>query len=304
MSPAHPRPPATISVDVDPVDLHLIGYGYPGLPADPLVYAVALPRLAELFARCGVRATFFVVGRDARGQSRVLGRLAAAGHELASHSYSHPLAFSSLGARGMRDELVRSRAALEEAGGAAVAGYRSPNFDMSAAALRVLARCGYRYDASAYPTPLLLPARLLLALKSRDRGAVLRLRPWPFSMRRRPHDLRIGEKIVREFPASVTPLARLPIYHTLRYSLPDSRFESALDGFARRREPLSYLLHAVDALGLVEDRVDPRLRPHPGMRRPLAIKLDLLERSLRAIAQRFDVAPFHDRLAEPVGTRG
>ncbi len=298
------RPPATVSVDVDPVDLHLIGYGFPNLPADPLVYTAALPRLAELFGRLGVRATLFVVGRDARAQSRALRALAAAGHELASHSYSHPLAFSSLGARGMRDELVRSRAALEEAGGAPVAGYRSPNFDMSPAALRVLARCGYRYDASGYPTPLLLPARLLLALKSRDRGGVLRLRPWPFSMRRRPHDLRVGEKTLREFPASVTPRMRLPIYHTLRYSLADRRFESTLDGFVRRGEPLSYLLHAVDALGLAEDRVDPRLRPHPGMSRPLPAKLDLLERSLRAITQRFEVKPFLDRLAEPVGTRG
>jgi peptidoglycan/xylan/chitin deacetylase (PgdA/CDA1 family) len=290
------RPFATVSVDVDPVDLHLIGYGYRDLPDDPLVYDVALPRLAEVFLRCGVRATFFVVGRDAAPRAATLAALAAAGHEVAGHSFSHPLAFASLGEQGMREELLKTREALEAATGRSVVGYRSPNFDMDHTALRVLAECGYRYDASAYPTPLLFPARLLLALKSRDPGAVLRLKPWPFSFGRRPSVFRFGERTLHEFPASVTPWMRLPIYHTLRYSLSDARFESALDGFARRGEPLSYLLHAVDVLGLAEDKVDPRLAGHPGMNRPLAAKLDLLERSLRSIVQRFAIATFEERL--------
>ncbi len=290
------RPFATVSVDVDPVDLHLVGYGYRGLPADPGVYEVALPRLAELFERCGVRGTFFVVGRDAGRHAGALRALAGAGHEVASHSFTHPLAFASLGDAGMRGELERSRDALATATGRAPAGYRSPNFDMDRNALRVLAACGYRYDASAYPTPLLLPARLLLALKSRDPRSVLRLRPWPFSLERRPSALRFDGRTLHEFPASVTPGLRLPVYHTLRYSLADARFESALDGFARRGEPLSYILHAVDVLGLAEDRVDPRLAKHPGMDRPLAEKRDLLERSLKAIVQRFVPATFEARL--------
>ena len=289
------RPVATVSVDVDPVDLHLIGYGFPGLPADPLVYTHALPRLAEVFARCGVRATFFVVGRDAAAQAPALAALVGAGHEVASHSFSHPMAFASLGPGGMRDELEKSRAAIEAATGRAVQGYRSPNFDMDRTGLAMLAECAYRYDASAYPTPFLIPARLLLALKSTDRRAVLGLKLWPFSFDRQPSVLHFGARTLHEFPASVTPRLRLPIYHTLRYALGDARFASALDGFVARQEPFSYLLHAVDALGQSEDRVDPRLAKHPGMNWPLARKLDLLERSLRSVAERFAVATFEER---------
>src|SRR6185503_21246694 len=109
--------------------------------------------------------------------------------------------------------------AIEAATGRGVAGYRSPNFDMDRAALQVLADCGYRYDASAYPTPLMFPARVLLALKSKDPGAVMRLKPWPFSFERRPSVLKLGAHTLREFPASVTPGMRLPIYHTLRSAL-------------------------------------------------------------------------------------
>jgi hypothetical protein len=63
-----------------------------------------------------------------------------------------------------------------------------------------------------------------------------------------------------------------------------------------RREPISYLMHAADVLGLAEDGVDRRMGRWSGMRRPLAAKLDLLDRTLREIAQRFECVPYRDRL--------
>ena len=289
------RPPATISVDVDPVDLHLVGYGFPGLAPDPLAYTAALPRLLERFAAHGVRATLFIVARDAGAHADVLRAARAAGHEIACHSMTHPLGIASLEPEGRRRELAESKAVLERTLGADIAGFRAPNFDMDEPTLGELATLGYRYDASSYPSPLLLPARLVLALKSRDKLGVLKLKPWPFDWRRTPHR-RAGGRLV-EFPATVTPGTRIPIYHTLRYGLGDARFAAAIDGLARGAHPLSYLMHAVDALGLAEDRVDPRLAPHPGMNRPLAAKLALLDRTLAAIAARYDCVTFAERVA-------
>jgi len=295
------RPPATVSVDVDPVDLHLVGYGFRGLAPDPLVYTRAVPRLLELFSSLGVRATFFVVGRDAAAHADAVRAIAAAGHEVASHSLTHPMAFARLPEEGKRRELVESRAGLERAGGGRVVGFRSPNFDFDARSIAPLLDAGYRYDASAYPTPLLLPARLLLALKSRDPAAVRGLRPWPSSWMRRPHRWAAAGRSIQEFPVSVTPRLRFPVYHTARYFMDERRFRSLLDGFARRGEPLSYPLHAVDALGLREDGVDPRLARHPGLGRGLAAKLALLASSIGAIAERFDALPFAARLEPEVG---
>ena len=290
------RPAAVVSVDVDPVDLHLVGYGFPGLPRDPLVYTTALPRLLDLFARCAVNATLFMVGRDAEAQEHGIRIAAAAGHEIASHTWSHPLGFASLPVARQEHELADSRLALEAASGRRVVGFRAPNFDMNSAAAARLLDAGYRYDASAYPTPMMLPARAVLALKSSDPWAVLAMRPWPFTWRREPYDWEVRGGTLREFPVAVTPLLRMPVYHTLRYFSDDRRFESQLDGFVRRGETLSYVMHAVDVLGLAEDSVDPRLGKHPGMDRPLAAKLALLERSLRAIAARFDSRPYADLL--------
>jgi hypothetical protein len=210
---------------------------------------------------------------------------------VASHSHSHPMALTRMEAAGLREELTGSRVALGGAAGTEVVGFRSPNFDVDGRVLSALAGAGYRYDASGYPTPWLIPARLALALKSGDPAEVLRLRLLPFTMERRPHRL-AG---LTEFPIAVTRFLRFPIYHTARYWMSRRAFLHHLEGHARRGLPLSYPLHAVDALGLTEDSVDPRLSGHPGMRRPLDEKLALLRTTLADLASRFDCVPFRER---------
>jgi hypothetical protein len=89
----------------------------------------------------------------------------------------------------------------------------------------------------------------------------------------------------------------VPLYHTIRPSISDRRFDQHLDGFVARGESFSYALHGIDALGLNEDGLDPRIGVHPGMNASLEAKLSLLRRTMRAIADRFEIAPFADRLA-------
>src|SRR4030095_16906891 len=115
------RPSATISVDVDPVDLHLLGYGHRGEAPDERVYALAIPRLLERFDRARVRATFFVVARDAAAQSRALAAVKAAGHEIASHSLTHPMPFQKLPLEELAREGAEAKGGDEDrVGGAGV----------------------------------------------------------------------------------------------------------------------------------------------------------------------------------------
>jgi hypothetical protein len=226
----------------------------------------------------------------------VLAQVVMAGHEVASHSLTHPLGLAGLSAEGMRREFVESRWLLEKTSGAPVVGFRAPQFDMNARSLELLAEAGYAYDASACPTPMLIETRIAQLIRSRDLSAVLRLNVLPFTWRREPHSRHSGGRTLYEFPLSVTPWQRSPLHHSCRFRIGDVRFERMLDGFVRRGEPLSYLLHAVDVLGLAEDRVDVRLAGQPGMKQPLSAKLERLERTLRAIALRFEPLPFRDRL--------
>lgn len=285
-----------MSVDVDPVDLHLLGYGHRVDGPDGRVYTHALPRLLERFDRARIRATFFVVARDAPAHGRALAALKAAGHEVASHSLTHPMPFLKLPREELAREVGESRRRLEAAVGGPVLGFRAPNWDMGPRALAALAEAGYRYDASAFATPLQLAARMLLAWKGRDRRALTSMKLLPFTMARKPFRWRNGGREIVEFPVSTSPWLRLPVYHTARYFLGSRRFRRQLAGFARRGEPLFYPLHAVDALGLADDAVDRRLARHPGMDRALSHKLQLLDETLDAIAERFEVLPYRDLL--------
>jgi hypothetical protein len=94
----------------------------------------------------------------------------------------------------------------------------------------------------------------------------------------------------------VSPLLRLPFTHTLWYLVPAAVCRSTYRTIQRRRETLSYQFHAVDLLAVAEDGLDERIGRHPGMRWPLARKVDLLESMLRDIAGRYRVRTFSETL--------
>ena len=106
-----------------------------------------------LFAQSGVKATFFTLGWVAHRYPALIRRIVAAGHELASHGWDHQRVFTMTPA-AFRADLVRARAALEDASGVAVTGYRAPSFSIDARtpwAHAELAGAGYGYSSSVAP---------------------------------------------------------------------------------------------------------------------------------------------------------
>jgi peptidoglycan/xylan/chitin deacetylase (PgdA/CDA1 family) len=95
------------------------------------------------------KATFFVVTEDFKGE--VLETLLASGHEIASHTCSHPL-FTDLDGAAWRKEMRESKATLEQATGASVVGFRTPSWSVPHSRheefLDLLMEEGYEYDSS------------------------------------------------------------------------------------------------------------------------------------------------------------
>lgn len=113
----------------------------------------ATDRLLDLLASHGVTGTFFCLGWVAERNPDVIGRIAAAGHEIGSHGWSHRRV-NELAAEGFRHEVRRSRELLAELSGQPVLGFRAPNFSIVPGAewaLDVLIEEGYRYDSSVFP---------------------------------------------------------------------------------------------------------------------------------------------------------
>lgn len=110
-------------------------------------------RLLEVLAESNVRATFFVLGWVARKSPGLVRTIQSAGHEIASHGWSHKLVYNQ-----SREEFTRetrdSKALLEDITGRAVDGYRASTYSITARskwALDVLCELGFRYDSSIFP---------------------------------------------------------------------------------------------------------------------------------------------------------
>ena len=73
-----------------------------------------------------VKATFFVVGRQAEEHPDLVRRVVAEGHQVGSHTYSHPSLFCFLSPRRLRDEIERGQQAVLNACGLAPRFFRSP----------------------------------------------------------------------------------------------------------------------------------------------------------------------------------
>jgi peptidoglycan/xylan/chitin deacetylase (PgdA/CDA1 family) len=83
------------------------------------------PRLLDILATHQVRATFFLVGSYAQAEPDLVRRIAAGGHLIGNHSWSHPnLALTAAGK--VREELARTSETLEQIAGVPVRYFRPP----------------------------------------------------------------------------------------------------------------------------------------------------------------------------------
>jgi polysaccharide deacetylase family protein (PEP-CTERM system associated) len=124
--------------------------GWEGLPRrSPEVVA----RVLEFLAERESRATFFVVGWLAEREPEMVRGIAAAGHEVAAHSWDHRRV-STQAPADFRASIRRNKRVLEDLTGAEVLGFRAPSFSIVPGlewALDVLLEEGYRYDSSLFP---------------------------------------------------------------------------------------------------------------------------------------------------------
>jgi peptidoglycan/xylan/chitin deacetylase (PgdA/CDA1 family) len=83
------------------------------------------PRLLDMLKQRGTKATFFVVGQNAAEHPEILKRIVAEGHELANHSYTHPV-LASKSEAALREELDKTHQAVLKSTGFSMKVMRPP----------------------------------------------------------------------------------------------------------------------------------------------------------------------------------
>ena len=115
--------------------------------------ATGTDKVLELLEKHQVKATFFTLGWVAEQYPELVKKVAGAGHELGSHTYSHEKVYNQ-SKEAFREEISRTKKLLEDVSGQAVVSHRSPFFSItnkSLWALEVLREEGFTIDCSISP---------------------------------------------------------------------------------------------------------------------------------------------------------
>lgn len=295
------KPLATLSLDLDNEWSYLKTHGDAGWESFPSYLDLVVPRALDLLRDLDLRITFFIVGQDAAlpKNREALARIPAAGHEIGNHSFHHEPWLHLYSRDRVEDEIARAEDTIAEATSCIPTGFRGPGYSVSSTVLDILARRGYRFDASTFPSILGPLARAYYFLsarldptKRRERARLFGqvsdgLRPL------KPHFLVTPSGRLLEIPVTTFPLLRVPIHPSYllflgRFSGTTARayFRAALALCRVRSVEPSILLHPLDFLS--GDEV-PSLRFFPAMDRPAADKMAQLRAHLEDLRSAFDV---------------
>lgn len=100
------------------------------------------PFILDLLDRYGMKATFFLVGKQAAMYPELVRMIAQRGHQLGSHSQTHT-DLRRLDQRGVEQELVKSRAVIRQACGQTVTLFRPPGGNYDDEVRAAVAATGY-----------------------------------------------------------------------------------------------------------------------------------------------------------------
>jgi len=291
-----------ISIDLDPLACYRRLYGLreaAGGGADPVV-TVAVERFLELMAGLGAKGTLFCVGESLAhpAAQAALRAAAAAGHELANHTWSHPYALSRLPDPALAREIGDGARVIAELFGRWPAGFRAPGYLLGARVLGAARAAGARYDASALPSPAYQAAKAaavgLLRLGGRASAAILGdprealgpARPHRARLDRPWREARAGEDGMPELPISAA--LGLPLTGGL-LALLGGRAARALAAGLARRAWIQLELHGVDLLDLAADSLDPALGAERSLRVPWRRKAELYRGFLGRLLETHEV---------------
>lgn len=273
-------------------------------------YDDAVPRFLELFDRCGIRATFFMIGRDADSaakRSRVR-EIVACGHEVANHSHTHPYNFRSLTREQKVAEIEQADAAIADVAGVRPVGFRAPSLEIDPETVEIIADRGYLYDSSIFPGPFMwlfmLYGKVFVRHADYSLGSV-----WaptapsaPYvpnrrSLHRRARPTATGVSSIVEIPVALVPGTGVPFYGTLMRMLGPKAFDLGVR-MSRRRPNLHYLLHLLDLAQIEGSPLDAGMKNSPGVGLSFERRVAFTAHVMESLSALGDAVPMRELAAE------
>lgn len=312
------QPLVAVSIDLDGLDLYHAIHGIEINPEEKnAVYEVALSRFLAIFETLSIPSTLFVVTRYLSRKQVVdqLQRACDMGHELASHTHSHPYNLSSLSSEEITEELVQAEAVLKACFGIKPTGFRTPGYNLNDRVLSCVAERGYRYDSSVFPCPpyyfakaAVMAAMRIVGRKSGStmtdpRNLLAPIKPYIPTRGRcfRPAKGDNGYPLW-ELPMCVLPWLGLPIIGT-SLTLSPSIFRWGYPLLKRSQQYINLEFHGADLLGPGDPGVsDALLEKQPDLRRSVEKKTGIFTSVFEQIGENYKFVTL-DTMAQALSKR-
>ncbi|HOO56119.1 MAG TPA: polysaccharide deacetylase family protein [bacterium] len=294
-----------VSIDLDPIDHYLSCRGFSPLAETNLnaVYDEGIPGFISLFEEYDIKATFFVVGKDAliEKNSELIRLLHNSGHEIANHSMDHRLDLYKLNKDELRKQIVSADTILSEIIQEPLAGFRAPGWNISPAIFDVLEELDYKYDSSVMPGPWIPFYRA--ANNILNRGTT----PENFREQKTfppapdqpyfPGQYQLwkkGNRSVLEIPCGVSPGLRIPFYGTARITLGETVHNLAVATSGGKNKKMVYVFHGIELVDFETQIKDPRLRVKSGITWPLKRKIETARQTIESLKTNFNICRIKD----------
>lgn len=215
----------SLSIDIDTLKTHFKGFGLKRGEYDFSDFREGMENILDFLDLFGIKATFFIVGRDLLFEQNVpiVREAVRRGHEIANHTMNHIQGFRLLPSPEKEKEVEQAERLIEQCAGRRPVGFRNPGWNINNDMVGILERKGYLYDSSIFPSFLnpLLKIMHYRAMSDRpfsDRTTLGRIE-YMFAPTKPYHPslssfLKKGTASLIEFPLPVVPGIRIPFFAT------------------------------------------------------------------------------------------
>ena len=212
-----------------------------------------MPKLLDLYAKYGIKATFFYTGYIAKLYPEVVKMAADSGHEIGSHGKSHlkENGFDIMPYEKQVKHLEYSKKLLEDISGKPIISFRAPALRVSPNTATALLETGFRIDSSIASQRF----DFFLSFGSKKKIKFLNAPRLPYRTNRNNIFIR-GQSNLVEIPPSATII---PFAGTTMRIMPEitSYHQKILHLEAKlNRKPLVFIIHPNE---IIDESNEPRI---------------------------------------------
>jgi hypothetical protein len=286
----------TIQIDVDEIWTLLRQFGLKHEESDR-VYSSSISRMLDLFDFYNFKATFFIVGEDAKhhAKKRVLKQIINKGHELANHSLSHAYGLADHSFKRKKEEILEADKIISDIVGKKITGFRAPAYSVDEGVLDILEENEYLYDSSLFPS-FLGPLISFYFERNKDSKSAF----GNFSNGMAPLSLyhplkgkiwKKGKRRLVEIPVSVIPFFRIPYHMAYVFASHAKLFDMGFFLTRKSGSLFNYVLHGTE---LIDELKNLRFPSQFLMDTPIEKRLKIYEAIFLKISKYYNIITSED----------